>query len=168
MTRSIRERESRDNEGYSTRDSELRIHSMIEEYSMDYLSPLHIPHEIKKEGFSYYWASLEVGGKMTNDVNDLLRKGWTLVPAERSPNFAHDPLGRNPHNGKYICIKDMILMERPEVYLKKEREFFHRSNNSRMRSLQGVRDSYANMRNVNYGGMPQTSGFTNYNRISSF
>ncbi len=159
MTRSLREIESRVNETAQTRESEARTHDMIEEYSMSYISPLDIPRGVKKDGYSYYWACTNIRGEAVFDVERLAARGWTLVPSDRAPNYTHDPLGRNPYCGKYIATKDLILMERPEIYLKRERDAFHHQNHMRVKSLRGVRDSYGNI---------STDGNFVNNRISSF
>jgi hypothetical protein len=92
-------------------------------------------------------------------VERLSARGWTLVPIERAPNHAHDPLKRNPYCGKYIATKDLILMERPDHYLKRERDAFHQQVDNKLKSLRGVRDSF--------GNVSSSGGFTN-TRISSF
>lgn len=159
MTRSLRELGSRDNELKSSRESEARAHDMIEGYSMEYLNPLDIPPGVKKEGYSYYWACTNIRGEAVYDVEALMRKRWTPVPADRAPNYAHDPLGRNSYSAKYIATKDLLLMERPEIYLEREKAAFNQLNYNKVKSLTGVRDSYGNM---------TSPGMFTSNRINSF
>ncbi len=142
MTRSARERESRDNEASSTRESEIRDNEMVFEYNMDYLNPLDIPESVKREGYSNYWAATNIRGEPVHDVERLAAKGWTLVPASRAPTMQLDPLGRNPYSGKYIATKDLILMERPEHFLVQERNVFNHENNTQISQLRGVRNSF--------------------------
>jgi hypothetical protein len=122
----------------STRDSETRIHEERQEYSMGYTSPLSIPFGVEKEGYSYRWVNTGIKGEANFRVEEMAGKGWTLVPADRAPNRTFDPLGRNPFSGKYIAHKDVILMERPDIYSKKETEAFNRMNESKIKSLRGV------------------------------
>lgn len=159
MAYSRRDIESRDNEIKSTRESEQRVHEMIEEYNMDHRSQLDVPKGVRKEGYDYYWAATNIRGQDVYDVERLAAKKWTIVTADRAPNYAHDPLKRNPYSGKYIATKDLVLMERPEKYSKMERDAFHRMADDRVKSLRGVRDSF------DYMTSPGT--FTT-NRISSF
>jgi len=122
----------------STRDSEKRIHEKREEYNMDFLSPLDLPPGVAKEGYSYHFVNTAIKGDNTFRVEEMAAKGWTPVPADRSSRAVLDPLDRNPLSKKYISYKDVILMERPEIYSKKETAAFNHLNNNKIRSLRGV------------------------------
>lgn len=39
---------------------------------------------------------------------------------------------------QFICYKDVILMERPEVYCKQATDAFNKYNDNRIKSLRGV------------------------------
>lgn len=159
MTRSIRDIESRENTVKSTRESEARAHEMVEEYNMEYTSPLTIPHGVKKEDHEYYWATTNIRGQPVYEVERLCAKKWDLVPKDRAPNYAHDPLQRNPYCGQYIATKDGILMERHKRYSEMERAAFHHMNTTKIKSLRGVRDSFGNA---------SSDGAFTSNRINSF
>ena len=124
----------------STRDSETREHEMLESYNMDYLSPLSIPEGVKKEGYSYAWVRKEVRGQDDFRVEEMAAKGWTPVPADRAPSFSFDPLDRNPLSKRFFTHKDLILMERPEIFSKKETAAFNALNANKLKSLRGVSD----------------------------
>jgi hypothetical protein len=128
----------------STRDSEARIHEERPEYSMDYMSPLSIPFGVEREGFTQRWVNTGIKGEANFRVEEMASKGWTLVPADRAPGRTLDPLGRNPLSGKYIAYKDVILMERPDIYTKKETEAFNYLNANKIRSLRGVASGNSN------------------------
>lgn len=122
----------------SSRESETRPNEMLDEYNMDYVSPLSLPPGVAKEGYSYYWASKGVRGEEDFEVERLAAKGWTLVPVDRAPAYSFDPLKRNPLSAEYICYKDVILMERPEVFSKRETAAFNELNANKIKSLRGV------------------------------
>lgn len=120
------------------RESETRANEMLEEYNMDYLSPLSISVGVKKEGYSYAWVRKEIKGQDDFRVEEMASKGWTPVPADRSPNSSFDPLERNPLSKRFICHKDLLLMERPEIYSNRERTAFNELNANKIKSLRGV------------------------------
>ena len=122
----------------STRDSEKRVHEMRETYDMEYVSPLSLPPGVKKEGYSYRYVNISSEGEENYRVEEMMARGWTPVPVDRAAKFAVDPLGRNPMSKKYICYKDVVLMERPEIYCKKSREAFDKMNANKIKSLRGV------------------------------
>jgi hypothetical protein len=161
MARSIREIESRENEAYSTRESESRNFDKVVEYSMEWKGMLEIPPGVEKEGFSYYWATRSIRGADYYEVEKLARRGWTLVPSDRAPSYIFDPLGRNPYCGKYIATEDMALMERPTKYLEMERAALHREIDERYLSCRGVSDTYGNIMSFAGSGYSHNS-FANY------
>lgn len=122
----------------SSRDAETRINEMLESYDMAYVSPLDIPHSVKKEGHSYAWVRKDVRGEADSRVEEMASKGWAPVPADRAPSFALDPLDRNPLSKKFFCYKDLLLMERPEVFSKRETAAFNKLNEDKLKSLRGV------------------------------
>ena|ERR1043165_2073622 len=123
--------------GRTTRESESREHEARQEYNMNYVSPLTLPQGVRKDGYTYYWANKDSD---TYEVERLMRKNWTLVPIDRAPNYCADPLKRNPLAEQYICYRDMILMERPEIYSQQEQAAHNAFNANRIRSLRGVKD----------------------------
>lgn len=124
----------------STREEEARQHEMLESYNMGYISPLSLPPGVAKEGFSYYWAPKGIRGEENYEVERLAAQGWTLVPVSRAPTYSFDPLKRNPLSTEYICYKDVILMERPEIFSRRETEAFNKLNANKLKSLRGVSD----------------------------
>ncbi len=120
------------------REVETRVHEMREVYDTEYTSPIAIPPGVKKDGYSYRWVNTGIKGAENHRVEEMAAKGWTLVPADRAPGFSFDPLERNPMSKKFICYKDVILMERPEHFLKRETDNFHRLNDNKIKSLRGV------------------------------
>lgn len=120
------------------REVEMRTHEMREVYDSEYTSPLSIPPGVKKDGYSYRWVNTGIKGAENHRVEEMASKGWTIVPAERAPGFCFDPLGRNPMYKQFICYKDVILMERPEVYCKQATDAFNKYNDNRIKSLRGV------------------------------
>lgn len=122
----------------STREAENRAHDTRPEYDTDYTGPLTIPPGVKKDGYSYRFVNTGIKGAESYRVEEMAAKGWTLVPADRAPGFCFDPLNRNPTYKQYICYKDVILMERPEIYCKQSTETFNRFNDNRIKSLRGV------------------------------
>lgn len=125
----------------STREEETRNDEMLESYNMGYVSPLSVPPGVQKEGFSYYWAPKGIRGEEDYEVERLAAQGWTLVPASRAPaGYSLDPLKRNPLSTEYICYKDVILMERPEIFSRRETEAFNKLNANKLKSLRGVSD----------------------------
>jgi hypothetical protein len=131
------------------RNVETRINEMREIYDMEYVSPLSLPPGVAKDGYSYHWATREVRGDPVYRVEELAQKGWTLVPAERANGWIGDPLGRNPLSQKYICYKDTILMERPEIYSKNEIDSLNRRNAKIVNSLDGVSNDFGSFTPIN-------------------
>lgn len=121
-----------------TREAETRVHEMRDVYDMDYVSPLTIPPGVKKDGYSYRWVNTGIKGAESYRVEECAAKGWTLVHADRAPGYCFDPLDRNPMFKKYICYKDVVLMERPEIFCKKATDALHRLNDNKIKSLRGV------------------------------
>jgi hypothetical protein len=122
----------------STRESETRAHEQRDHYDMDYVSPLAIPRGVAKDGYSYAYVRKDIKGQDDFRVEDMAAKGWTPVPADRAPGYSFDPLNRNPLSKLYITYKDVLLMERPEEYSKRETQRFNEYNANRVRSLRGV------------------------------
>lgn len=121
------------------RIEESRDHDLRETYSTDYISPLSLPPGVAKEGYSYHWGRKDVKGQDDFRLEELIAQGWTPVPAERSTTpYLGDPLGRNPLAQQFICKKDLLLLERPEIHSKRQQEEFYRKCNSRLTSLRGV------------------------------
>lgn len=129
----------------STRESDLRSHAMRDDYDMNYISPLDIPASVEKDGYSYRWVNTSIKGEENYRIDEMAAKGWTLVPVDRSPNIAFDPLGRNPLSKQYICYKDVVLMERPAVYSDRERARLDTINRNKIKSLRGVSNDVGNM-----------------------
>ena len=121
-----------------TREAETRTNDMREIYDTDYTSPLSIPPGVKKDGYAYRWVNTGIKGAESYRVEEMAARGWSIVPADRAPGFTFDPLDRNPMYKKFICYKDVVLMERPQVYSDKETERLHRLNDSKIKSLRGV------------------------------
>jgi hypothetical protein len=121
-----------------TREIETRAHEMRDTYDMDYISPLTIPHGVKKDGYSYRWVNTDIKGAETYQVETRGAQGWTLVPADRAPSYCFDPLNRNPTFKDYIRHKDVVLMECPDEIVKRSTEALHRFNDQRIKSLKGV------------------------------
>ena len=122
----------------STREVETRAHEAIEEYDMNYADPFSLPPGVAKEGFSYAWVNTDIRGQPTKKVEEMTRKLWTIVPADRSPYKNFDPLDRNPLSSIGITYKDVILMERPERYTKMETDRLNHKTANQINSLRGV------------------------------
>lgn len=130
---------------YTTRDAELRQNTMRDEYDMDYNSPLDIPDSVKKEGMAYRWVNTSIKGEENYRIDEMVNRGWTLVPVDRSPSQTYDPLGRNPLSKQYICYKDVVLMERPSIYSDRERARLDEINRNKIKSLRGVSNDVHNI-----------------------
>jgi hypothetical protein len=122
----------------STRESETRANEIMESYNINQTSALDVPTSVKKEGYSYAWVRSNLRGEMDGRVEEMAAKGWELVSADRAKNAALDPLDRNPLAKKFYCYKDLILMERPEEFSRRETEALNRFNENKIRSLRGV------------------------------
>lgn len=123
-----------------SREAESRDNGLRIDYNMEYVSPLSLPPGVAKEGYSYYWVSKDVKGMENYEVERLAAKGWTLVSSDRAPSYALDPLKRNPLSSQYLCYKDVILMERPEVYSQQETAKFNALNENKLSSLRRTVD----------------------------
>jgi hypothetical protein len=123
-----------------SRKRSMRREEMRPQIHMDYLSPLEIPHSMRKEGYSYAWIRKSIRGEDDFRVEQMAARGWTPVPSSRCPALSFDPLDRNPLSKNFICYKDLLLMERPSVHSQREEEAFHRMNHHRLNSLRGVAD----------------------------
>lgn len=124
----------------NSRESEDRDNNLRLNYNMEYVNPLSLPPGVAKEGYSYYWACKEIKGEDNYEVERMAARGWSLVPVDRAPSYSVDPLKRNPLATQYFCYKDVLLMERPEVFSQEETKRFNRMNENKLRSLQGVSD----------------------------
>lgn len=117
------------------------------ERGMEYINDNHltVPRELRREGYEYHWASSAIGGEIDHSLEQLLRKFWDLVPADRSKGFNRDPLKRNPLSDKWICYQSSVLMERPEAYRSREREYKRGERMQVEGSLEGVENDYSNV-----------------------
>lgn len=107
---------------------------------MDYLSPLEIPAAVKREGYTQAWVRKSVRGEDDFRVEEMVARGWTPIPSSRCPGLSLDPLNRNPLSKNFICYKDVLLMERPQIYSDREWQALDRLNRSKIRSLRGVQE----------------------------
>lgn len=139
----------------TSRDEETRDMDLMEEYNLEYANPFDLPPGVYREGYSFNWARITFQGINTYDyrVEELLRKGWQLVPRERSTDKLLDPLlSRNPLSEKYICTFNKVLVERAEPY--KEREILAKNKRTEdiTKSLAGIGYTDLNAKR----GIPQT------------
>lgn len=118
----------------STRLAESRQNEMLKQYDMGYVSPLAMPTGVAREGFSYCWANKET----PHQVEMMCRQGWEVVPSDRAPSYALDPLKRNENYNAFFWWGDAILMEIPEVLHQRIKSHNQSLADAPMRSLQGV------------------------------
>ncbi len=146
----------------SSREREKREHSQLMEYNMGYVSPTDLPHGLARDGYEYYWASKDIRGEITYEVEQLCAKGWELIPSDRCPGYNPDPLKRNPYSSQYFTYRDVILLERPQIMRQPEDAAFYRFLNHRTNSIQEggtkVKNDFPGMRANSY----------NPNSINSF
>ena len=135
-----RTKELRSNSVPVTRETTTRDAESIDDYDMGYVSPLTIPEEVKKDGYSYAWVNSGVNDNSFN-VEDRLRQRWQLVPVDRAPHMAVNALGRNSIAKDYISYKDLVLMERESKYDSLERARLQKINDDQIKSLTGVTDA---------------------------
>lgn len=122
----------------TSRDNEARINDSLENYSMEFQSGFYVPEHVKRDGYSYKWVRKEVRGQHDNRLEQMASQGWVPVPADRGGSELNlDPLDRNPLSKKFYTNNDLIFMERPSVYCKREKRELHELNNSRLK-LKGV------------------------------
>ncbi len=126
----------------TSREIESREHETMDEYDMDYANPLSLPYGIAKEGFSYAWVNTNIKGVHNLRVEEMTRKRWVTVPADRNINVSLDPLGRNPLSTQFNTYKDLILMERPDHYSKRETQYQNHKTENQIKSLRGVGDDH--------------------------
>ncbi len=123
----------------STREAETRTHEMRKTYDMQYVSPLSLPAGVARPGYVYHWGRTSIKGMDDFNLEDLLRDGWELVPAERAESYVNlDPLNRNPLSNKYISRKDVLLVEKEEILVKERTKHFNEMNANKIKSLRGV------------------------------
>lgn len=138
----------------TTRDDETRDKELLEEWSFEYANPFDLPPGVKQDGFDYHWARRDVKGATDYRIEDLMRRGWKLVPAGRAENTYIDPLSINSYSKDFINRRDTILMERPSIFAKRENEELKKRIVDRTRALPGVERD--------------TATFSTRNNISSF
>lgn len=122
----------------TSRESESRNNERRPSYEMDYSSPLSLPPGVKKEGYSYAWVRKDIRGQDDYRVEDMMRKRWEAVPADRAPAHYTDPFGRNPVSKQFLCYKDVIVMERPAIETEMEIDRLHKISNNKIKDLRGV------------------------------
>jgi hypothetical protein len=118
--------------------------------NIDDIDPRSIP-----AGMEYYRARVQIGEHDdTGRLPDMMRKGWTLVPADRHPEMAFsDPLGRLTTYKGYIYHKGGILCERPIELGKQEYDRLHDRNMSDLLNMPGT---------DNFLGEPSIPGAVQY------
>jgi hypothetical protein len=122
----------------TTRDEETRDHELAGDYNFQPLHPFDLPEGVYKEGYDFHWARLSIRGERDHRVEEMVSKGWKLVPGSRAPNRYIDPLSENSLSKDYIIKKDTILMERPSIYSKREKEYLQKVSEQRTRALPGM------------------------------
>lgn len=145
---------TRDDEIRTTRDDETRDKELLEEWNFDYADPFDLPPGVWREGFDFHYARRDVKGQTDYRIEDLMRRGWKLVPANRATTMSIDPFSQNSLSKDFINKKDLILMERPTIFAKREHEALNKQIVDRTRSLPGVERD--------------TATFTTRNTINSF
>ncbi len=138
----------------TTRDDETRDKELLEEWDFELSNPFDLPPGVWREGFDFHYARRDVKGQTDYRIEDLMRRGWKLVPASRAVNTYVDPLSQNSYSKDFINKRDTILMERPTVYAKREQDALKKSIVDRTRALPGVERD--------------TATFSTRNSISSF
>ena len=118
-------------------------------YNMAYVSSLHIPDYIKKDGFDYYWERTGIRGQLDSALDSSLRRGWKPVPLDRDPERFTDILERNPLSRKFICQGDVILLEREQVLSEREKESEDKVSRERLTTSPAY--NYKNPLNHNIG-----------------
>jgi len=124
----------------TTRDEETRDAEIMEEWGYESANPFDIPAGVQREGFDYHYTRFSVRGERDHRVEELMGKGWKLVPASRcsDKNRYIDPLSDNSLSKDYIIKRDLILMERPSIFSKREKENLERSQEQKTRALPGL------------------------------
>lgn len=150
----------------NTRESEKRDHHMIPTYNMGHISALKLRPGVARDGYEYYWATREIAGKVTYEVETLCSQGWSIVPNDRCPGYNPDPLNRHPYASQYFCYMDVILLERPAIYGEKQRESESRYTNNR---LSASRTTYGPLGPMNLEIRNDYGGAMNpVSRVTSF
>jgi len=152
MTRNTRDAETRDAEirgaqsrDLETRDAQTRDLEAREMFDTDYVSLLDIPHEVRREGYDCRWVRYRVGNERDNQFEMAIRRGYEPIPLERVPNkYRLDFISGDEVSSKYFTAKDTVLMERPNVYTKRDIAKLNETNQLKIRSLRGVTDGYEN------------------------
>lgn len=116
------------------RDEETRDAELHPEYNFEYICPYDLPPGVYREGYRFHYGRHKVRGETDYRLENLLRKGWELVPASRRTDKPVEMLNSDPLSEKYIYIKGCVLLERPEIYSKREDEYQHRETIEKTRS----------------------------------
>ncbi len=127
----------------SLREDETRAEQMGLAGAND--NNLAVPDQVKQEGYEYHWASSAFRGEIDYSLEQLLRKFWLMVPVEKAKGYNRDPLKRNPLSDKCICHQELVLLERPIAYRKREVEARDDTWDQTLGSLEGVKDDYSNV-----------------------
>lgn len=123
----------------TTRDEETRDAELMAEWDFEPANPFDLPPGVYKDGFDFHWTRYRLRDERDHSrIEEMTTKGWKLVPGSRSPNRYIDPLSDNSISKDYIVKKDLILMERPSVFSKREKEYLERLNEQRTRALPGM------------------------------
>lgn len=138
----------------TTRDDEARDSELLAEWDFEFADPFALPPGVWKEGYDFHYARRDVRGQTDYNIEDLMRRGWELVPSSRSPNRYIDPLSQNSLSKDFINKRDTILMERRSIFAPREKAALSKKIVDRTRSLPGVERD--------------TATFSTRNSISSF
>ncbi len=122
----------------TTRDEEIRNNEILENWNPNPIAIFDLPPGVYKEDYDFHWARLRIRGERDNRVEELVSRGWKLVPGSRSPNRYIDPLSEDSLSKDFIIKNDTILMERPSIYSKREQEYYNKLNEQKTRSLPGM------------------------------
>ncbi len=124
----------------SKRILESRTNEARTTYDMDYVNPLTLPSELKKEGYHYRWVQYACNGEPTYRVEEMTKQGWEHVSPTELKSQTSDPLGRNPLAQQVVMHKDVLLMRRKAELGMGAKERFRALNDNKVKSLKGVRN----------------------------
>jgi hypothetical protein len=111
-------------------EMDLEINSDVESFVYDRQSVLNsVTRFLEARGYKGHWATKEIDGQPTTDIQDNYAKGFRVCTRETDPEAAEIVMGPMMDNGnpsEEIRFKEMVLMKMPMARYNKFLEIFNR------------------------------------------
>lgn len=96
-------------------------------------SVLALPDSVFKDGFRYFYQRYKIKGKDDEVLESSVADDWTPVDVERHSKRRNlNVLNRNTYSSKFICVEDVMLLEKEEFLCHERDVWNHNRDQSKL------------------------------------